>query len=139
MPRCMKTRNQHGPTRVNNRAATVANSEVQGAACRALSAASGRCAICGRGTTLARPPLRSAHVGPQYPLSWALHLDRSHDPFGKNFLGRGVTVRDTLLACIAQKLLQRGPVLFDAIRERVAIEQVLHLARIAWQPGKRIA
>src|SRR5262249_45201138 len=48
-------------------------------------------------------------------------------------------MRDPLLAGVAQKLLQCRPVLFDAVRKRVAVEQVGHLARIARKPGERIA
>src|SRR5262245_3686925 len=86
----------------------------------ARSAASSRAR---RSPSLAAPP--------SYP-------HRGHDAFGKNLLGRNVAMSDALLVGIAQELLERRPVLFDAVRERVAVEQVAHLARVGRQPSERI-
>ncbi len=60
-------------------------------------------------------------------------------PLGKNLFRRRQTVRDALLVGIEQQLLPGRPVLFDAERERVAVEHVAHAPRIVGQPGQRIA
>jgi hypothetical protein len=39
---------------------------------------------------------------------------------------------------VAEELLERGPVLLDPIGERVAVEEIAHLAGVSRQPGERI-
>src|SRR5262249_18989571 len=92
-------------------------------------AANGKCAICGPGripdacSAASSRARRSSSFAtpPSYPY-------RGHDAFGKNLLGCDVAMGDTLLVGIAQELLERRPVLFDAVRKRVAVEQIAHLA-----------
>src|SRR5262245_65040469 len=67
---------------------------------------------------------RAAHLGKAAQTNaLALHSDRGHDPLRENLLRLGVPVRDPLLAGVAQKLLQCRPVLFDAVREWVAVKE----------------
>jgi surface antigen len=61
-----------------------------------------------------------------------------HDPLGENLLRLGVPMCNALLVGVAQELLERGPVLLDAIRERVAAEEIAHLAGVSRQPGEGI-
>jgi hypothetical protein len=50
-----------------------------------------------------------------------------------------MAVRDALLVGVTQELLERRPVLLDAVGKRIAVEHVAHLAGIGRQPGERIA
>ena len=52
---------------------------------------------------------------------------------------REMPVRDALLIGVERELFERRPVLFDAVRKRVATEHVAHAARVGRQPGQRIA
>jgi hypothetical protein len=55
---------------------------------------------------------------------------QSHDALGKYFFRLSMALRNALLVGVAQELLNGRPVFLDAVRKRIALEQVLHLACI---------